>query len=66
MDTLEFSAGPTSVDLRQSRDSEAEEFSSFREFLVAAQPPAMLERLRPSIEPLIADPSKLDGGSFQE
>jgi hypothetical protein len=65
-DTLEFYVGPSSVEVRQSRDSEADEFASFREFIVAANAPAMLERLRPSIEPLIVDTSKVDVGSFQE
>ena len=66
MDTLEFFVGPTSVEVRQTRDSEADEFPSFREFILAAQAAAMLERLRPSIELLIGDTSKVDAGSFQE
>jgi hypothetical protein len=65
-DTLEAQVGPTSVDVRQGRDSEASEFPSFREFVLAAGVPAMLERLRPSLEPLIADASKLEPVSFHE
>jgi hypothetical protein len=65
-DTVEFSVGPTRVDVRQSRESDADKFLSFSEFALAAHVPAMLERLRPSIDPLIADPSNLEVGSFQQ
>jgi hypothetical protein len=65
METLELNIGPANVGVRQSRESNADEFGSFRDFIAAVGAQAMLERLRPVFEPLIADPSKVSALSFR-
>jgi hypothetical protein len=65
-DAFEIHAEPSSFVARYNRDSTPDKFSSFQEFGKAADVPTLVERLRPFIEPVIADPSKIRGNAFLE
>lgn len=63
-DTLELQVRPSEFETRYTREGAAENFPSFRQFASAAEIDKITERMRPFVEPLIYDPSKLHPFSF--
>jgi len=65
IDSFELKVEPREFELRYSREGGAHQFSSFENFVMASDLGGVAERIRPFLEPLIADPTKILGIAFR-
>ncbi|MFI5127624.1 MAG: hypothetical protein ACHQJX_12430, partial [Candidatus Acidiferrales bacterium] len=66
LDAMELESTGRDLQLRYVREAPADAFDSYRSFMVAANLSTIVQELKPFIEALIAEPSKLLGRVFRE